>query len=81
MGSSLNFLTGSLVAGVLEDEDDADPEAAGCLALLTSIFIEAVCPCELRAFRMRRFSVYLLDQEVSVHWLTWIRGLDALTDR
>ena len=43
MGSSLNFLIGSDRAGVLDDEEDVDAEAAGCLALLASILVDAVC--------------------------------------
>lgn len=39
MGSSLNFLTGSDDAGVLEDEEDVDAEAACCLMLFTSILV------------------------------------------
>jgi len=42
MGSSLNFLMGSDLAGVLEEEEDVDAEAAGCLILLASIFADAV---------------------------------------
>jgi len=42
MGSSLNFLIGSDRAGVLDDEEDVDAEAAGCLVLLASIFADAV---------------------------------------
>jgi hypothetical protein len=45
MGSSLNFLTGSFVAGVLDDEDDvdADADAACCFVILASIFVDTVC--------------------------------------
>ena len=44
MGSSLNFLIDSFVAGVLDDEEDVDVEldAAGCFGLLTSILADAV---------------------------------------
>lgn len=38
MGSSLNFLIGSVRAGVLDDEEDVDAEAdAACLAFWASI--------------------------------------------
>jgi len=37
MGSSLNFLIGADFAGVLEDEEDVDADAPGCLVLWTSI--------------------------------------------
>jgi hypothetical protein len=64
MGSSLNFLIGSDLAGVLEDEDDVDAEAAGCLALLASILVDAVGfqwpkPVESRAIRSRNDLVNL----------------------
>jgi hypothetical protein len=52
MGSSLNFLIGSDLAGVLEDEEDVDAEAAGCLALLASILVDAVCFQWPKACRM-----------------------------
>jgi len=42
MGSSLNFLTGADFAGVLEDEEDVDADAADCFVLLVSIFVDPV---------------------------------------
>jgi hypothetical protein len=42
MGSSLNFLIGSVRAGVLDDEEDVDAEADACLAFWASILIYLV---------------------------------------